>query len=211
MDKIIFNDGDMLDFILKKMPVGVVVYDDDIGITYRNRNAKAFIKRYGLPREVAVICRRIFSALNDETFKVVFPGEVYLYKRVDGSTSNWTFRFHMADNSKRSVVVFITEEAVSHKVNLNEVRMRFRLTRREQDVLRRVLGGMRNSEISEDLGISMQTVKDHLSKIYMKCVVRNRFGLLSAIVNPSRAADLPVSFKIPAKKPSAREKNNVRA
>jgi DNA-binding CsgD family transcriptional regulator len=206
MDRMAEGHSEVLDFILNKMPVGVVVYDDHAGVTYRNRNAKLFIKRYGLPHEVDVICRRIFSALKGETFEVVFPGEVYLYKKVEGSTSNWTFRFHMLDNSERSVVVFITEEALSHKVNLNEVRMRFRLTRREQDVMRRVLSGMENSEISQDLGISRQTVKDHLSKIYVKCVVRNRFGLLSAIVNPARSSSLPDTLTAPIKKPSRRKK-----
>lgn len=206
MGKMAEGHSEVLDFILNRMPVGVVVYDNHAGITYRNHTAKLFIKRYGVPGEVDVICGRIFDALKGQTFNVVFPGEVYLYKRVDGSTSNWTFRFHMVENAKSSVVVFITEEAVSHKVNLNKVRMRFRLTRREQDVLRRVLSGMGNSAISEELGISRQTVKDHLSKIYAKFVVRNRFGLLSAIVNPARPSSLPRALTAPVKKPSRKKK-----
>ena len=84
---------------------------------------------------------------------------------------------------KPFVSVFITEESGSNEIDLNRIRSHFRLTRRETDVLGRVLNGLKNIEISDDLDISEQTVKDHLSDIYAKLGVENRFALASLLFN----------------------------
>jgi DNA-binding CsgD family transcriptional regulator len=70
-------------------------------------------------------------------------------------------------------------------VNVNEIRREYRLTRRETDIVRRVLDGLRNSEIAKDLEITEQTVKDHLSNVYAKIGVENRFDLVRSLLNTS--------------------------
>ncbi|MFZ2197226.1 MAG: helix-turn-helix transcriptional regulator, partial [Thermodesulfovibrionales bacterium] len=68
-------------------------------------------------------------------------------------------------------------------LNLNEIRRQFGLTRRETDVLRRTLSGLKNAEVAEELNISEQTVKDYLSEVYIKSRVNNKFDLISLILN----------------------------
>ena len=45
---------------------------------------------------------------------------------------------------------------------------------------------LKNIEISKDLEIVEQTVKDHLSNIYGKIGVGNRFDLVRSLVSPSQ-------------------------
>ncbi|KPK45521.1 MAG: hypothetical protein AMK74_03230 [Nitrospira bacterium SM23_35] len=71
---------------------------------------------------------------------------------------------------------------------MNEIRKQFRLTRRETDILRRVLDGLKNVEIAEELEISEQTVKDHLSNIYMKSGVENRFDLARLLMHAENSS-----------------------
>ena len=49
-----------------------------------------------------------------------------------------------------------------------------RLTRREQDVLCHLVGGLSNVQIAEELHLSRHTVKQHTCAVYKKLDVRNR-------------------------------------
>ncbi len=51
------------------------------------------------------------------------------------------------------------------------------LTLREKDVAKLITKGCSNKDISEYLNISLNTVKVHLSKIFQKLNVKDRFGL----------------------------------
>jgi DNA-binding NarL/FixJ family response regulator len=52
-----------------------------------------------------------------------------------------------------------------------------RLTPRELELARLVALGESNKHISELLGITQQTVRNHLRSIFKKCCVRNRVQL----------------------------------
>jgi len=55
---------------------------------------------------------------------------------------------------------------------------RFPLTPRERDVARGVVAGRTNREIADELSLTVQAVKNHLSSVYAKCHVRNRVELV---------------------------------
>jgi len=174
---------DLIKCVIDKMPAGVIVFDKRLQVILSNKWAALFVKRYPLPDEITGLCRRIFDAIKTSRLKELFPGEVYFYKKIEGSPSKWTFKLDVCESSEPLVSVFITEESISNKVDLLKVRRHFKLTRRETDVLRRVLNGFKNTDIAEDLEITEQTVKDHLSNIYMKLGVENRFALAQFLLN----------------------------
>jgi DNA-binding CsgD family transcriptional regulator len=124
------------------------------------------------------LCKRIFDAIKTSRLNELFPGEIHLTKKFEGSPSNWRFSFLIRENPGPLVVIFIMEEKISNKLDLNEIRKQYRLTRKQTDILGRVMDGLRNGEISVELGISEQTVKDHLSNIYEKIGVQDRMSLM---------------------------------
>jgi DNA-binding NarL/FixJ family response regulator len=65
------------------------------------------------------------------------------------------------------------------------MRRQFKLTRRETDILRRVVDGLKNAEIAFDLEIAEQTIKDHLSNIYIKTGAENRMALMRNLLQIS--------------------------
>jgi len=186
------ESGQIRDFVLDRIPVGVFVYDRHMRIVYSNRQAEKYLKRFELPPEVRSLSRRIFDAFFTSRLEELFPGDVYLTKKFEGSPSNWIFRFYLPEKKDPFLSVFVIEESLSNKIDINSIRNQAGLTRRETDVLRRILDGMKNIQISEDLNITQQTVKDHLSNIYMKFGVGNRFQLMRHLMNtgePSKNAD----------------------
>jgi DNA-binding CsgD family transcriptional regulator len=52
---------------------------------------------------------------------------------------------------------------------------------READIIREICNGLSNQEIADKLFISLQTVKDHTSRIYSKTNVRNRMQLMTLV------------------------------
>jgi DNA-binding NarL/FixJ family response regulator len=54
---------------------------------------------------------------------------------------------------------------------------RKRLTRRESEIIRCVAMGLRNAEVADQLSLSENTVKTHLTNIFQKLGIRDRLGL----------------------------------
>jgi DNA-binding CsgD family transcriptional regulator len=54
------------------------------------------------------------------------------------------------------------------------------LTGREGEVVRAAMDGRTNQEIADSLGISVRTVKHHLTSVFRKSGVRNRTELVRA-------------------------------
>jgi DNA-binding CsgD family transcriptional regulator len=55
------------------------------------------------------------------------------------------------------------------------------ISKRESEVVRLICRGLSNQEISDNLFISLQTVKDHIHRIFVKTGVRNRVQLSNLI------------------------------
>jgi DNA-binding CsgD family transcriptional regulator len=62
------------------------------------------------------------------------------------------------------------------------------LSPRELEVLRLLSDGMRSSEIADELGIAVPTVKCHLTRTYRKLGVRNRVGAVLHYLRSSAVA-----------------------
>jgi DNA-binding CsgD family transcriptional regulator len=173
-----------IEFIINKCPVGLIIFNSKMDIIDRNRKASMFLNRFELPVEITTISKRIFDAVERGNLGELFPGEIYVTKKLDGSASNWIFRLYIQEKSNPLVYLLIFEETISNKLDMSGIRQRFRLTRRETDILRRVIDGSKNTEIAEELEISEQTVKDHLSNIYLKTGTENRMALMRTLVYP---------------------------
>jgi len=58
---------------------------------------------------------------------------------------------------------------------------KYEVSPRESDIIREICNGLSNKEISEKLFISLQTVKDHTHRIYIKTNVRSRAQLMNLV------------------------------
>lgn len=68
-----------------------------------------------------------------------------------------------------------------HTISLEEFCKRYEVSPRECDIIREVCNGLSNKEISEKLFISLQTVKDHTHRIYIKTNVKSRAQLMNLV------------------------------
>jgi DNA-binding CsgD family transcriptional regulator len=181
---VVFEARDLLEFLLHAVPTGIIVVDDTSGVAYLNAEGRRCLERYDLPEEVLRISRRMLEAFHSGILQELFPGEVYIEKNLPKSTGKRLFKLRLFDGAAPHIAIFISEEATSNNLSMNEIRIKYRLTRRETDVLRRVLRGLKNGHIAEELGITLQTVKGHLTSIYGKIGITNRNELMRLFVRP---------------------------
>lgn len=66
-------------------------------------------------------------------------------------------------------------------LSFEEFCVKFEVSPRERDIVRELCNGLSNKEISEKLFISLQTVKDHTHRIYIKTNVRSRVQLINLV------------------------------
>ena len=71
-------------------------------------------------------------------------------------------------------VIFKTENAKSDPL---ELMLKYNISKREIEVIQLICEGLTNKEIAEKLFISIDTVKDHNSRIFQKTDVKNRTQL----------------------------------
>jgi len=78
---------------------------------------------------------------------------------------------------------FITEfsEKPVNDISYDDFFKRYEISPRESDIIREICNGLSNKEISEKLFISLQTVKDHTHRIYIKTNVRSRVQLMNMV------------------------------
>jgi DNA-binding CsgD family transcriptional regulator len=58
---------------------------------------------------------------------------------------------------------------------------KFEVSPREKEIIQEICNGLSNKEISEKLFISLQTVKDHSHRIYIKTNVKSRVQLITLV------------------------------
>jgi DNA-binding CsgD family transcriptional regulator len=180
-----------IEFIINKCPVGLIIFNRKMDIIDRNKKASMFLNRFELPEETITVTKRLFDAAERGKLSELFPGEIHITKKLDGSTSNWVFRLYIQEKLNPLVYLLIFEETVSNKLDMNGIRQQYKLTRRETDILRRVIDGFKNTEIALELGIAEQTVKDHLSNVYLKTATEDRMALMRTLVYfPNNQSDL---------------------
>jgi DNA-binding CsgD family transcriptional regulator len=77
-------------------------------------------------------------------------------------------------------VSVFSEESVKD-LSFDDFCNKFEISPRESDIIREICNGLSNKEISERLFISLQTVKDHTHRIYIKTNVRSRAQLMNLV------------------------------
>ncbi len=73
---------------------------------------------------------------------------------------------------------FISDKSIKDRIEDNAIQLSSRLTKRETEVLAKVLEGLSTDEIAEKMYLSHQGVKAHLTNLFRKFEVKNRVQLV---------------------------------
>ena len=147
---------------------GVLVYDGDRNLLYRNDRAETILGKTDLrwcldhPEDPTPVV---------QTERGVFHCRVLSVSPVSASVA----REKMAGR----VVIL---ESYRKMPLISKGLSKFSLSARQSEIVLEVIRGRSNKEIAEKLGIALQTVKDHMYDIFRQLGVRSRTELVAAVV-----------------------------
>jgi len=79
--------------------------------------------------------------------------------------------------------IVTSDEAGNVLFSYENILIRYGITKREREIIKQVCAGKSNQEIADTLFISLQTVKDHTHRIYLKMDIKNRVQLIKMMQN----------------------------
>ena len=85
------------------------------------------------------------------------------------------------DHTRSEILVLLEEVSRPLEPLLRSAKRRFLLTEREVNVVQHLLKGMTNKEIANEMGVTEQTVKEHIKNVMKKTKTPTRTAILLAI------------------------------
>lgn len=80
--------------------------------------------------------------------------------------------------------------------DVDRFRRKYRILRREADIINLIVQGESNPGIAKELGLSMETVKTHIKSVYNKLGLNNRMQLISLLNEYNMIAKIPADRSI---------------
>lgn len=188
----------MENLVDKRLGPGILMLSASMQMLYRDRRSWelcGLINRHHnsksatgvLPPAVADLAAEIMKALKDGTTK---DHENIRIKRLIGDVNHPVLLcgLGLADqNGNHDSRILIIMEEIGRRQNTaaEQAKEMFRLTDREVAVVQNLLKGWTNKEIANALGVTEQTVKEHIKHIMEKTKTTTRTGVLVQIARLS--------------------------
>lgn len=170
--------ADALQLAVNHIPIAVLVLDSAGALLILNKSARVLFHGPAVPMNVLEEARRF----------VVRPvhKERHAEFSEDGKTRT---RLRLILGQVRETwepnvpqLVFAVRQGTTLPLTPEPLVSRFRLTRREAELVGFVAEGLTNKQIAERVGVSVETVRSHLAEAFAKSGAKNRAELVTLAV-----------------------------
>ena len=180
------------DIIKKRTQPGILIFKQHRKLVFINNEAVNFLKGINrknkpsknpdeIPHEVLKICRSLkkISASGSESpccnASIGHDGQLYSIRALP--------LFHAGRKNKSSHTMVIIERGTPRRnIDIEKVKAKFNLAKREAEVVEGIVKGFTNREIASDLCLSEYTVKDYIKRIMNKLGVTCRTLIFCRVI-----------------------------
>lgn len=138
-----------------------------------------------LPTVVTELCSEVLRTFQERTH--VKDWEQFQIRRITGDPMRPVLLRGLAlpdrgEIQQPRILIILEDIGRRQKGTPHQMKELFHLTAREQDVVQYLARGWTNKEIASALGISEQTVKEHIKRIMQKTNTSTRTGVLGQVL-----------------------------
>jgi DNA-binding NarL/FixJ family response regulator len=188
---------ELTEIINKRERPAVLMFNQDLSVIYVNPEAKKILSSLHssdtqeehndieIPEEIIKTCKELKEKLRNVYGSLITdPSNTAMITSHDGVS--YAVRAFLLDKSPRNIdiaqiMVLLERIVAKHNVDFEKVQQSFDLTKREIEVIRLLIPGFTNKEISDELFVSEHTVKDHIKNIMRKVKAKSRSQIIHNI------------------------------
>ena len=192
------TDSSLNDFtqsiVGRRLGPGILILTSSIQLLYKDRRAWELCAEINnrestantvLPTQVAELCDEVAKLL--QIWTDAKDWEQIRIKRVIGNPDRPILLCGLGIPDRHGLQqsrILVTMEEIGRRRGavIEQVRDIFRLTEREVTVVQNLLKGWTNKEIAHELGVTEQTVKEHIKHIMAKTKTTTRTGILVQVL-----------------------------
>ncbi|MGH7890548.1 MAG: helix-turn-helix transcriptional regulator [Thermodesulfobacteriota bacterium] len=192
--------------IARRTTPGILIFTANQELVYINAEARRDLISLGvnrdtslpdqavplsIPETVTNLCHQLKLMVSSTKVEAFDPQQSQTPSVLALSTTGseaYSFRAFYLSNYQRGtdgrdyILVLIERVSPAEKINLNKAAQRYKLSKREVEVVELLILGHKNKEIAERLCLCIYTIEDHLKKIMKKMQVGNRTSILAKLL-----------------------------
>ncbi len=171
----------MLEILSKRATPGIMILGMDGMLMYVNEEALEIIPEPDkIPEDIKNLCDSIKCNIENPADKHKY---ISIHNYLGKPFSIRAFPIGKDHESSKPTHIMILIERITKKreIDIQKVKDKFKLTKRETEIVRLIADGHNNKEISDMLLVSEYTVKDHIKNILRKMNAKSRNEIIAII------------------------------
>jgi DNA-binding CsgD family transcriptional regulator len=177
--------------IKKRSTPGTLILDMQNRLVYSNGEAFRMLSglqknsrkkgNQDIPREISDLCDELKKKTDGRAFDQRVEGSCKILNKPSGPSYSMRAFFIGRDQDRSPIYIMVLLEKIirKHHIDFENAKRRFKLSRRELQVVKLICDGLTNREVGEKMFICEYTVKDHIKNIMRKMEVISRSQIMS--------------------------------
>lgn len=169
---------ELRDILSRRSSPGIAIFSIDGRLMYISNEALNMIPEPGrLIEDFKTFCKDIGN--NPDKLK---EKKDFIFNYSDQAYAARTFPINVHSEDKPSHLMILIERVTERReIDIKRAKEKYRLTKRELEIVKFISQGLSNKEIADKLNITENTVKDHIKNIMEKMDVHSRAEIIAKL------------------------------
>jgi DNA-binding CsgD family transcriptional regulator len=172
-------DEELLEILSRRSTPGIIILNNEGRLVFINNEVLDMI---GNPSVITENLKDICQKFNTHKNISEIKNKPLIFKHLEKTFSARAFPIGFSEREKMTHLLFLVERLPEKReINFEQVRSKYKLTKKEIEIVKLLSQGYSNKDIAQSLSISEYTVKDHIKNIMEKMDCSSRGEIMALL------------------------------